>query len=79
VKHADGWMTAYAHNDVLLVKRGELVKRGQKIAKAGDSGGVSRPQVHFEVRQGTRAIDPLSVLGGKPIPTSSPGDPQGSG
>jgi murein DD-endopeptidase MepM/ murein hydrolase activator NlpD len=62
VKHADGWMTAYAHNDQLLVKRGELVKRGQKIALSGDSGGVGQPQLHFELRQGTRAVDPQTML-----------------
>ena len=67
IKHADGWMSAYAHNDALLVKRGDTVRRGQIIAKAGDSGGVSQPQLHFELRQGTRAVDPEGLLG-KPIP-----------
>jgi murein DD-endopeptidase MepM/ murein hydrolase activator NlpD len=71
IKHEDGWMTAYAHNDALLVKRGEVVKRGQKIATVGDSGGVSQPQLHFELRQGTRAIDPMPVLEGKPLPTAA--------
>jgi murein DD-endopeptidase MepM/ murein hydrolase activator NlpD len=71
IKHADGWMTAYAHNDTLLVKRGDTVRRGQQIAKAGDSGGVAQPQLHFEVRQGTRAVDPLGFLGGKVSPVSS--------
>ncbi len=79
IKHADGWMTAYAHNDVLLVKRGDTVKRGQHIAKAGDSGGVSQPQLHFEVRQGTRAVDPMSVLGGKAVPAASQIDPPDPG
>jgi murein DD-endopeptidase MepM/ murein hydrolase activator NlpD len=78
IKHADGWMTAYAHNDTLLVKRGDVVKRGQRIATAGDSGGVGQPQLHFEVRQGTRAIDPMAVLGGV-SPASSPGGPPGPG
>ena len=71
IKHADGWMTAYAHNDTLLVKRGDTVRRGQQIAKAGDSGGVSQPQLHFEVRQGTRAVDPMGFLGGKVSPATS--------
>ena len=79
IKHEGGWMTAYAHNDALLVKRGDVVKRGQKIAKVGDSGGVSQPQLHFEVRQGTRAIDPNSVLGGASIPASAPLDPPDPG
>jgi murein DD-endopeptidase MepM/ murein hydrolase activator NlpD len=79
IKHEGGWMTAYAHNDTLLVKRGDVVKRGQKIAKVGDSGGVSQPQLHFEVRQGTRAVDPNSVLGGSTIPASAPLDPSEPG
>jgi len=79
IKHEGGWMTAYAHNDTLLVKRGDVVKRGQKIAKVGDSGGVSQPQLHFEVRQGTRAVDPNSVLGGATIPASAPLDPPDPG
>lgn len=78
IKHADGWMTAYAHNDTLLVKRGETVRRGQQIATAGDSGGVSQPQVHFEVRQGTRAVDPMTFLGGgRTTPAAAPDDPDG--
>ena len=79
IKHEGGWMTAYAHNDTLLVKRGDLVKRGQKIAKVGDSGGVSQPQLHFEVRQGQRAVDPATVLGGASIPASEPIDPPNPG
>ncbi len=79
IKHEGGWMTAYAHNDALLVKRGDVVKRGQKIAKVGDSGGVSQPQLHFEVRQGTRAVDPATVLGGSSIPASAPLDPPDPG
>ena len=79
IKHEGGWMTAYAHNDTLLVKRGDVVKRGQKIAKVGDSGGVSQPQLHFEVRQGTRAVDPATVLGGNSIPASAPLDPSQPG
>jgi murein DD-endopeptidase MepM/ murein hydrolase activator NlpD len=62
IKHSGGYMTAYAHNSQLLVKRGEAVKRGQEIAKAGSTGTVDTPQVHFEIRQGTRAIDPTNLL-----------------
>lgn len=62
IKHADGWVSQYAHNDQLLVKRGELVKRGQKISLSGDSGGVGQPQLHFELRQGGRPVDPQTVL-----------------
>ena len=67
IKHPSGWVTAYAHNDRLLVRRGERVKRGQPIAKVGTSGGVSSPQLHFEVRKGSHAVDPLKYLG--PLPT----------
>ena len=62
IKHSGGYMTAYAHNSQLLVKRGEAVKRGQEIAKAGSTGTVDTPQVHFEIRQGTHAIDPIGLL-----------------
>jgi len=63
IKHADGWVTAYAHTDEILVQRGAMVSRGQVIARTGNSGNVSRPQLHFEIRQGTRAVDPLRFLG----------------
>jgi len=62
VKHADGWVTAYAHNEELLVGAGDRVKRGQTIAKVGSSGHVDRPQLHFEVRRGTRAVNPEAQL-----------------
>ncbi|MBK8174245.1 MAG: M23 family metallopeptidase [Rhodospirillales bacterium] len=62
IKHAGGWMTAYAHNDAVLVARGERVQRGQVVARVGDSGNVDRPQLHFEIRKGKQAIDPLSQL-----------------
>lgn len=62
VRHAEGWLTAYAHNSELLVKRGEAVKRGQTIAKVGQSGSVAKPQLHFEIRRGTQAINPLPHL-----------------
>lgn len=59
VRHADNWVTAYAHNQSILVKRGDKVTRGQVIAKAGKSGSVDQPQVHFELRKGSRPVDPL--------------------
>jgi murein DD-endopeptidase MepM/ murein hydrolase activator NlpD len=62
VKHSGGWMTAYAHNSALLVKRGDRVKRGQEIARVGATGAVNEPQLHFEIRQGTRALDPDDYL-----------------
>lgn len=62
IKHANGWLTAYAHNSVLLVKRGEKVRRGQTIARVGATGAVGEPQLHFEIRHGTRALDPSDYL-----------------
>jgi len=62
VKHADGWVTAYAHNEELLVTAGDRVQRGQTIARVGSSGNVERPQLHFEVRRGTRAVNPEAQL-----------------
>jgi len=62
IKHADGWTTAYAHNEKLLVKRGDEVKQGQAIAVVGRTGNVDTPQLHFEVRKGTQALDPMNYL-----------------
>jgi murein DD-endopeptidase MepM/ murein hydrolase activator NlpD len=64
IKHADGWVTAYAHNEELMVKRGDKVRRGQPIAKVGSSGHVDTPQLHFEIRKDSRPVDPTKVLGG---------------
>ncbi|MDH3230866.1 MAG: M23 family metallopeptidase [Alphaproteobacteria bacterium] len=62
IKHADGFMTAYAHNDALLVKRGQKVRKGDAIARVGSSGSVGKPQLHFEIRKGRKAVDPLGYL-----------------
>ena len=62
LKHTDGWITAYAHNDSLLVKRGDKIKKGQTIAKVGSTGSVQNPQLHFELRKGKKAIDPIKYL-----------------
>jgi len=62
VKHSDGWVTAYAHAEEILVQRGQRVERGQVIARVGSSGNVSQPQLHFEVRKGVRAVDPSRLL-----------------
>lgn len=64
IRHADGWVSAYAHNQTLQVKTGERVKRGQAIALAGDSGNVGTPQLHFELRRGSVPVDPIPHLGG---------------
>ncbi len=62
IKHAKGYMTAYAHADKVLVKRGQRVVRGQTIAKVGSSGNVAKPQLHFEIRKGRRAVNPKKYL-----------------
>jgi murein DD-endopeptidase MepM/ murein hydrolase activator NlpD len=62
VRHDNGWITAYAHTEEMLAKRGDKVKRGQVIAKAGKSGQVDQPQVHFELRQGSKPVDPTPFM-----------------
>ena len=63
VQHPGGYITAYGNNEALLVKKGDAVKKGQTIAKAGNSGGVASPRLHFEVRRGgSKTIDPMTVL-----------------
>jgi murein DD-endopeptidase MepM/ murein hydrolase activator NlpD len=64
VRHANGYVTAYAHASELLVKRGDAIKRGQVIAKSGQSGEVGSPQLHFEIRKGSTPVDPLQFLNG---------------
>lgn len=63
IKHAEGYVTAYAHTDAMLVKNGEIVRQGQVIAKVGQTGAVSSPQLHFEVRRNLKAVDPTALLG----------------
>ena len=64
IRHANGYVTAYAHASELLVKRGDTIKRGQVIAKSGQSGEVASPQLHFEIRKGSSPVDPLQFLSG---------------
>jgi murein DD-endopeptidase MepM/ murein hydrolase activator NlpD len=64
VRHPNGFVTAYAHASDILVKRGETVKRGQVIAHAGQTGSVTSPQLHFEIRKGATPVDPSQYLSG---------------
>ena len=64
IRHRGGWVSAYAHNDRLLVARGDEVRRGQRIALVGSSGRVTTPQLHFELRRQGRAVDPAPHLDG---------------
>jgi murein DD-endopeptidase MepM/ murein hydrolase activator NlpD len=62
IRHSNNWVSAYAHNDEILVKRGDQVRRGQVIAKAGRTGQVNQPQLHFELRKGSRPVDPTKYM-----------------
>ena len=62
IRHAGGWMTAYAHNEKLLVERGEIVDRGQVISHAVTTGNVSSAQAHFELRRNGEPVNPVKYL-----------------
>jgi murein DD-endopeptidase MepM/ murein hydrolase activator NlpD len=64
VRHPNGYVTAYAHAKELVVKRGDQVKRGQVIARSGQTGNVNAPQLHFEIRKGASPLDPMRFLNG---------------
>jgi murein DD-endopeptidase MepM/ murein hydrolase activator NlpD len=64
VRHSNGFVTAYAHTSEIMVKRGDAVKRGQVIAKSGQTGNVASPQLHFEIRKGATPVDPSQYLNG---------------
>jgi len=62
IRHDNGFVSAYAHNGEIAVKRGDRVKRGQVVAKSGQSGNVTSPQLHFEIRRGSTPVDPIPHL-----------------
>ena len=62
IRHGGGWLTAYGHADRLLVARGQAVTRGQAIGTAGETGSANEPQLHFEIREGRRAVNPIDWL-----------------
>ena len=62
IQHNDQYLTAYAHNQVNLVKEGVQVKRGQRIALMGNTGGASKVALHFELRKNGQAIDPAPYI-----------------
>ncbi len=64
IRHSGGWITAYAHADKLLVQRGDKVNKGQVIARVGHTGNVVSPQLHFEIRKGKQAVNPIQHLAG---------------
>src|SRR5215831_11003822 len=64
IRHSNGFVSAYAHASELMVKRGDSIKRGQVIGHAGQTGNVTSPQLHFEIRKGSTPVDPTQYLGG---------------
>ena len=62
IRHDGDWVTAYGHAGQLLVSRGDRVRAGQRIATVGTTGSVTSPQLHFEIRRGAVAVDPLDHL-----------------
>jgi murein DD-endopeptidase MepM/ murein hydrolase activator NlpD len=62
IRHDNGYVSAYAHNGDIDVKRGQKVARGQVIAKSGQTGNVTSPQLHFEIRRGATPVDPMPYL-----------------
>ena len=62
IQHAGGWMTVYAHLNSMSVRRGVRVSVGQKIGTVGQTGKVNQPQLHFEIRKGTKSYNPTNYL-----------------
>ena len=62
VRHANGFVTAYANASELMVKRNDQVHQGQVIAKSGQTGAAANPQLHFEVRKNSAPVDPMQYL-----------------
>lgn len=69
IRHMDGLVTRYAHNARNLVKEGQMIHQGQRIATVGSTGTATGPHVHFEVRRGDKPIDPMPYLRSKPRQT----------
>jgi murein DD-endopeptidase MepM/ murein hydrolase activator NlpD len=62
IRHEDRWMTAYAHLGNLNVQKGQKIARGTKLGTVGSTGSVDQPQLHFEIRRGTEALNPAVYL-----------------
>jgi lipoprotein NlpD len=71
LRHGHGYISTYAHNAALLVEAGDLVKRGEVIARVGSTGDAPRSMLHFELRKGRKPIDPESVLVREPTAVAS--------
>ena len=91
IRHSNGYVTAYAHTQELMVKRGDTIKRGQVIAKSGQTGNIDSPQLHFEIRKGPTPVDPVPPVvpasgrglgvgtASSPLDSVPPGDPVSPG
>jgi murein DD-endopeptidase MepM/ murein hydrolase activator NlpD len=77
IKHANGWISAYAHLDDVTVKPGDTIAAGQVIAKVGSSGGVAQPQLHFELRRGKKPVNPTEFLAPSPSAAAPTGNTAG--
>ena len=64
VRHANNYVTAYAHAKELRVKRGDQISRGDVIGISGQTAGVDTPQFHFEIRRDSAPVDPMHFLKG---------------
>jgi murein DD-endopeptidase MepM/ murein hydrolase activator NlpD len=62
IRHEGGWVTAYGHTDRVSVRQGQQVRLGQEIARVGSTGAVATPQLHFQIRQGGKPVDPAARL-----------------
>lgn len=72
IQHAGGWVSAYGNAGSIVVERGQTVNRGQQIATAGQSGNAKASGIHFELRRGTVAVDPLLHLNGVAVGALAP-------
>jgi murein DD-endopeptidase MepM/ murein hydrolase activator NlpD len=77
IKHANGWISAYAHLDDVTVRVGEAIGAGQAFAKVGETGGVTEPQLHFELRRGKKPVDPKEFLAPAPSAEGAVGNKAG--
>jgi murein DD-endopeptidase MepM/ murein hydrolase activator NlpD len=66
IAHPGGYITAYAHAQDIVVARGDHVEKGQIIGTTGETGGVDRPQLHFEIREGVKPLNPVRLLAALP-------------
>ena len=62
INHGSGYVTLYAHNSKLLVSKGDMVAKGQVIAKCGSTGNSTGPHIHFEVQINGKLVNPLNYL-----------------